>query len=424
MIKILLLASNSDRLYPLDLDKEVKAISAKIRASQHRDVLQLVSLWAVEPDDLLQALNEHKPQIVHLSCHGSSEGKIKLIHGRTSKSIDSDAFTALFTTLKDNIRVVVLNACYSQIQAKAITEVIDCAVGMNNIITDKAAITFISSFYRAIGFGRSVQEAFSQGRTSLLLEGIPENQIPELLVKEGVDPSKLFLIKPQHNYTHIAKSALLRYINSLKVYLSFPVTKIGMAFMTCVIILGVLLHKVALTPLSSIKSEQSLETEQNLEDDKNEHSLEIDEIKEILSSDEQSQSFEFSNYNQGWGLKFKGIGRVTIINNTLYGCINEITFRKRPGSESDPQVKWLRIGMVEGRVEGWHILRRSEPFEINKKFTQDDDRLVLYDKIFSISIKDIDIIDSWLIFIAVSPKSEFSYAHDREIEFSQKSIEE
>jgi hypothetical protein len=179
----------------LRLDEEIRAITEKIRASEHRDQLTLISLWATRPDDWLQALNEHRPHIVHFSGHGSSAGEIILVDNMGQpKSVTVQALKALFTALKDNIRVVVLNACYSQLQAKAITEVIDCAIGMNTAIGDKAAIVFAASFYRAIGFGRSVQEAFDQGKTSLLLEGIPEENTPELLTKVGVDPHTLYLI--------------------------------------------------------------------------------------------------------------------------------------------------------------------------------------------------------------------------------------
>lgn len=99
-----------------------------------------------------------------------------------------------FRHYKDNIRIVILNDCYSKVQAEVITSIIDCAIGMNSAITDDAAITFVSSFYRAIGFGRSVQEAFNQAKVALLLEEIPEENVPELLVKPGIDASKIILI--------------------------------------------------------------------------------------------------------------------------------------------------------------------------------------------------------------------------------------
>jgi hypothetical protein len=104
------------------------------------------------------------------------------------------ALKALFTALKDNVRLVVLNACYSKIQAQAISEVIDCVIGMNSSITDDASINFVASVYRAIGFGRSIQEAFDQGKVSLMLNGISEENIPELLVKAGTNAANIALL--------------------------------------------------------------------------------------------------------------------------------------------------------------------------------------------------------------------------------------
>jgi len=194
-IKILFLAANPGDTNKLALDEEIREITSKIRAAEHRDSIDLISAWAVKPDDLLQLLNQHKPQIVHFSGHGSNSGKIILTDNNgVSKTVSSRAIQTLFTTLKDNIRAVVLNACYSKEQAKAITQVIDCAVGMNGSIEDNAAITFAASFYRAIGFGRSVKDAFDQGRAALLLEGIPEEDTPELLVRGSIDPSSIYFL--------------------------------------------------------------------------------------------------------------------------------------------------------------------------------------------------------------------------------------
>ena len=84
-------------------------------------------------------------------------------------------------------------------KAEAIVEVVDRAVGMKKEIGDEAAIVFAAAFYRKLGFGASVKEAFEEGRVALMLEGIPEEKTPELLVKTGVDTSKLFLVGPDAN---------------------------------------------------------------------------------------------------------------------------------------------------------------------------------------------------------------------------------
>jgi hypothetical protein len=58
---------------------------------------------------------------------------------------------------------------------------------MKTGIGDEAAIIFASSFYGALAFGRSVGQAFDQGRTALMLEGVPEENTPVLLARPGVD---------------------------------------------------------------------------------------------------------------------------------------------------------------------------------------------------------------------------------------------
>jgi len=219
-VKVLFVAANPVGTKPLQLDEEIRQITTKLRAAEYRDSLELVSRWAVRPDDLLQALLEVKPQIVHFSGHGTQGEPISgpppspLPSGRDlippdsgqagqlifmgdrgqPQPVSQEALVYLFRTLRDNVRVVVLNACHSRPQAEALAETIDCSIGMNQPIGDEAAIVFAVSFYRALGFGRSVREAFELGKAALLLEGIPEDKTPELLTRQGVDDTRLILI--------------------------------------------------------------------------------------------------------------------------------------------------------------------------------------------------------------------------------------
>jgi hypothetical protein len=196
-LKALFLAANPASTTRLALDEEMRAIEQKVRAAEYRDVLVFQSSWAVRPDDLLQLLNQHRPQIVHFSGHSSQSGLCLAGNDGQARLVTTRALEALFATLKDHIRLIFLNACYSREQGQALAKTIDCVVGMKGRVHDDAAIIFASSFYRAIGFGRSIQEAFDQGRTALLLEGIPDEDSPELLVKDGSDPGRIVLIEPR-----------------------------------------------------------------------------------------------------------------------------------------------------------------------------------------------------------------------------------
>jgi hypothetical protein len=197
-VKVLFLAANPRSKQPLHLDEEIRQITAKVRAAEYRDSLELVSRWAVRSDDLLQALLEVKPHIVHFSGHGSNAQELILLDDRGNpKPVTKEGLVHLFRTLKDNVRVVVLNACSTQPEAKSIAKIIDVVIGMSKAIGDEAAAVFAASFYRAIGFGRSVEEAFELGKAALLLEGIPEAKTPRLHVREGVDVAALTLVGPK-----------------------------------------------------------------------------------------------------------------------------------------------------------------------------------------------------------------------------------
>jgi hypothetical protein len=85
--------------------------------------------------------------------------------------------------LKDNIKCVVLNACYSEGQAQAIAEHIDCVVGMSSTIGDRAAISFAAAFYQALGYGKDVKTAFELGCVQIDIENLNEQDTPKLLAK-------------------------------------------------------------------------------------------------------------------------------------------------------------------------------------------------------------------------------------------------
>ncbi len=178
----------------LQLDEEVRQIRMKLRGAEHRDRVSFDSRWAVRTDDLLQALNEKPPHVVHFSGHGGSDGLILVGKDGRGHAVDAAVLKRLFTTFRGDIKVVVLNACYSQPQAEAIKEAVGCAIGTRGPISDEAAITFASSFYRAIAFGKSVKEAFAQAETALALEHVGNQEWPELLVRDDVDPAQLYLV--------------------------------------------------------------------------------------------------------------------------------------------------------------------------------------------------------------------------------------
>lgn len=195
--KLLFLASNPEDTDQLALDEEMRAIEHKLRAADLRDEVTMISKLAVRTDDLLQYLNQYRPHVVHFSGHGSPHDQIVLMdHNRQARPVSGEALRKLFSALRDNIRVVILNACYSHTQAQAIAEQVECVIGMKRAIGDSAAIVFAAAFYSAIGFGRSVGHAFDQAVASLAMQTVDEADTPVLHERPGVRASDVFLVRP------------------------------------------------------------------------------------------------------------------------------------------------------------------------------------------------------------------------------------
>lgn len=130
-ITILFLASNPLDQQHLRLDEEVRQVTEMIRKAKHRESVKLASCWAVRPMDVLQALNEYSPAIVHFSGHGSDRDEIIFQDAAgNAKPVTKEAIVQTMMASAGGIRLVFFNTCYSRSQAEAVVEHVESAVGM------------------------------------------------------------------------------------------------------------------------------------------------------------------------------------------------------------------------------------------------------------------------------------------------------
>lgn len=196
-IVVLFLAANPMDQPQLRLDEEVRSIAETIRKSEHRDSVRLESRWAIRPPDVLQALNELRPVAVHFSGHGSDRDEIVFQDDKgDAKLVSKEAIIQTMMACSGDIRLVFFNTCYSRNQAQAVVQHVQAAIGMKVSIGDEAARVFASQFYSAIGFGRSLKQAFDQARALMMMEGIEEEDTPELFVAEGLTAEEIVLVRP------------------------------------------------------------------------------------------------------------------------------------------------------------------------------------------------------------------------------------
>lgn len=185
---ILFCAANPKETIHLRLDEEERVIRDRLRLAGYGKA-PINSTRATRIGDFQQAMLDFKPQIVHFSGHGAREdglvfedasGNEKLVNAKPLANL----FKLFYT--KTPIECVVLNACYSEIQANEIAKNVDHVIGMNSAISDSASIEFSFGFYTALGAGESIEFAYEMGCIAIQLEGIEEHLTPILLKKDKV----------------------------------------------------------------------------------------------------------------------------------------------------------------------------------------------------------------------------------------------
>lgn len=171
-VRILFLAANPTTTKRLDLEEELHGLEQELRGVKFRDSITLIARHAVRPDDLVRHVRNEKPSVIHFSGHGSTSGIILRDDTGGHKAIDGASLKRFLEGR--GVQLVVLNACYSKTQADAITSAVNAVVGTTDAVSDEAARRFTIAFYRSIGEGLSVREAFRDAGDAVALHGLSD----------------------------------------------------------------------------------------------------------------------------------------------------------------------------------------------------------------------------------------------------------
>jgi hypothetical protein len=191
MKTILILAANPHDTSRLRLDREVREIDSGLQRARNRDEFILTQVWAARPQDVRRVMLEVKPNIVHFCGHGAGkEGIAFEDESGNTKLVNTRALAGFFALFSDRVDCVLLNACYSEVQAKAIARHIKYVIGMKRGIGDSAAVEFAVAFYDALGAGESIDFAFKLACNAIQWEDIPQSLIPSLKTKSDSNANK------------------------------------------------------------------------------------------------------------------------------------------------------------------------------------------------------------------------------------------
>jgi hypothetical protein len=183
-IRILFLGANPADSTPLRLDQEVREIDRSLASAALGHRFQLQQKWAVRASELQSHLLRCKPQILHFSGHGSRQRGIFLeAEDGSSQPVAGPQLARLLGQFSQNLRCVVLNACYSEEQAQAVSQEVDCVVGMATTVADRAAIRFAAVFYEALAYGSDVRAAFDLCCADVVVNQLGQGAVPQLLTR-------------------------------------------------------------------------------------------------------------------------------------------------------------------------------------------------------------------------------------------------
>lgn len=171
-MRILFLAANPLTANRLDLEEELRSLKREIESTRYRDAIELLTEEAVRPDDLVRHVSSAQPNVIHFSGHGSKQGIVVRTDDGHHLPVEGKNLRRF---LKDRrVALVVLNSCYSREQANSIADVVPAVVGTTGAVGDEAARRFSVAFYRHLGNGGTLREAFRNAGDAVALHGLTD----------------------------------------------------------------------------------------------------------------------------------------------------------------------------------------------------------------------------------------------------------
>ncbi len=209
---ILFMTSNPSGTAQLQLEKEHSRISSRLQDSPNYSKFRICTKKAVTLSEFQESIFLEKPNIIHFSGHGDKNNND--VRSMLSRGLDVDethipqdntgivlydenkrdplfvgtnVIQRIFRTMVKRqevpIKAVVFNSCYSDAQAKALSEIVPYVVGTSWSIKDEAAIAFATGFYFGIAQGEDIEDACDLGINQALAYGEPEDRF--ILYKDG-----------------------------------------------------------------------------------------------------------------------------------------------------------------------------------------------------------------------------------------------
>src|SRR6266508_3001588 len=185
ILRVLYLTANPKM--DLRTEVEVHDVQEAVRATTHRDLIEITYKPAATPEDLLNGLNDVRPHVVHLSSHAGAAAVIfdnASVDTPEGREVTFDLLAKALGATGDPPTLLVLNGCDTLDGAEVLLESTPVIIAMATDITDLAANVFARRFYAAIASAQPIGAAVRQGSVALDFAGTGEGWKPNLLARE------------------------------------------------------------------------------------------------------------------------------------------------------------------------------------------------------------------------------------------------
>jgi GTPase SAR1 family protein len=178
---ILFLAANPTEK-KLSFGEEFTHISLVFKEDALRNKFELIPHEGTTSDEMVDAIDKYKPDIIHFVGHGKKVNADTRRGGGLSfhsydhqgeQTIDADTLSSMFRLIKNEhpqLKIILLNACYSEPQAKALSCHDIYTIGSNDEIGSPAARVFAAGFYRQYALTNDVKKAVVKGLTKAIVQ--------------------------------------------------------------------------------------------------------------------------------------------------------------------------------------------------------------------------------------------------------------
>lgn len=186
-VRVVFMAAQPDQLTKTRTDKECRLIQAAWREADNetRQPFEIAPpRLAAQPTDLPDELRSSSsvPAIIHYGGHGTGRNGLAFEDKEGGMwRVAAGELAEIFSSSRGQVWCVVLNACYSEEQARAIAAHVPYVIGIRGEVVDSLAVDFAQEFYKELFSGKNIIASYKQACVF-----IPESQRPVLMIGDAM----------------------------------------------------------------------------------------------------------------------------------------------------------------------------------------------------------------------------------------------